>query len=520
MKRWHLTWFLVLSLLLAACSSSSPAPGGSNPGGGDSAPSGPVKLVVGAPADIQHWDIHNHNYTYTEAVHQHVFDYLVYYNTETAKFDPGLAKSWKLVDPTTWEFELRDDVKFHNGEAFTANDVKWTLERVSRDSKLAEYGANRTIKEVQVVSPTVVRVITNAPDPILLNRLSRIGSGMLPSKYLQEKGMEAFQKEPFGTGAYKVKEWIKDDHLTLTAWDGHWRGKPKVDEIVFRVIPEEATRVNELTTGGIDIALSVGPDNMKALQNDPAVQVFVEGTARVYVAMIRSSGDWTTANPKVREAIDYAIDDKAFGEAVLPGMTVPTLTRLVPGVVGANPALYNKYNYDVEKAKQLLAEAGYTGGKKAKIGLLSRNSANWPDVAQTMAGMLEKAGFEVALEMLDTTAYNQKLDANNNPDIYITSFGNSMKDADLAVNFARTDRNKDYLGYSNPRMDELINKAAEEMDPAKRVGYYKEISELLATDRPQLSFFQTKAAHAVRKGVTWKPSPDEMLWLHNVTKGK
>lgn len=259
-------------MLLAACSgggsgTKAPGPGG---GSGDTG-----KLVVGAPADIQHWDIHNHNYTYTEAVHQHVFDYLVYFNTETGKFEPGLATEWKLVDQTTWEFKLHKDVKFQNGDPFTADDVKWTLERVSRDKKLAEYGANRTIKEVKVVDPLTVRIVTTEPDPILLNRLSRIGSGMLPAKFLQEKGWDEFQKDPFGTGAYKVKEWAKDDHLTLVAWPEGWRGKPKVSEILFRVIPEEQTRVSELITGNIDIALSVGSENAQSLQSNPEVEVFI-----------------------------------------------------------------------------------------------------------------------------------------------------------------------------------------------------------------------------------------------------
>lgn len=508
---------LALSFLLVACSGSNTgtAPKQADP----AAPKGPVKLVVGAPADIQHWDIHNHNYTYTEAVHQHVFDYLVYFNTSTGKFDPGLAKSWKLIDKTTWEFDLRNDVKFQNGDPFTAEDVKWTVERVATNKTLKEYGANRTIKEVQVVDPHKVRIITHAPDPVLLNRLSRIGSGMLPHKYIAEMGWDHFQKNPIGTGAYTVKEWRKDDSLTLVVWPEHWRGKQKVDEILIRVIPEVQTRISELTTGGIDIALSIGPDDVKSLKENKDVNVFVEPIARVYVAFLRSSGNYATADKRVREAIDYAIDDKAFGEAVFPGLTIPTRTRLVPGVVGHNPKLYDTYLYDPAKAKKLLEEAGYTGGKQPEIGFLSRNASGWADVAQTMTGFLEAAGFKVNLEMLDTAAYNKKLDANNNPDIYITSLGNSMKDADLAVNFARTDRNVDYLGYSNPKMDELINAAAEEMDPENRVKLYAEISTLIAEDRPQLQFFQSKAAHAARKDVNWKPLPDEMLWFHAVTKG-
>lgn len=524
---WRSMVLLVgLALILTACGGAKPTEQPQSSATSPAAPAGPVRLVVGAPADIQHWDIHNHNYTYTEAVHQHVFDYLVYMNPDTGKFEPGLAKAWKLVNPTTWEFELREGVKFQNGDPLTAEDVKWTVERVARDKTLAENSAMRTVKEVKIVSPLVVQIITNAPDPVLLNRLSRIGSGILPAKFFAGKdvkaAMEEFQKAPYGTGAYKVKEWKKDSSLTLTAWDGHWRGKPKVDEIVFRVIPETQTRVSELKTGGIDIALAIGADDLKALKGDAGVQVFTVETPRVYLAMIRTSGNYVVADPKVRAAIDYAIDNKALGEALMPGLTVPTRTRLIPGVFGTNLDLYNKSIYDPARAKKLLEEAGFTGGKKPQLTILSRNSAPFPDMAQTMQGMLEQVGFQVKLDLVDTTTYNKRTDANNPtwPDMYITSLGNSLKDADLAVNFAHSNRAAKTHGYSNPKIDALITAAAQELVPEKRAALYKQISEIIAEDRPQISFFQAKAAHAVRKGVNWTPRVDEMLWLHDVTKGK
>jgi peptide/nickel transport system substrate-binding protein len=506
---------LISTLLLSACSGSKTE----NPSNITS-PSGPVKLVIGAPADIQHWDIHNHNYTYTEAVHQHVFDYLVYMNAQTGKVEPGLAESYKAVDPVTWEFKLRKDVKFQNGDEFTAEDVKFTLERVSRDKSLKEYPSNRTIKEVKVVDPLTVQIITDGPDPVLLNRLSRIGSGMLPGKYFKEKGVDGFNKAPIGTGGYKVAEWIKDDHLTLKAWAEGWRGKPKIDEIVYRVIPEVQTRVNELKTGGIDIALNISPDDVKALKSDPDVQVYNEATPRVYVARFRVTGNYITADKRVREAIDLAIDDKALGEAAFPGLTIPTRTRLIPGVTGFHKELYDTFLYDPAKAKKLLEEAGFTGGKQPEIGFLARNSGDDSPVAQTITGMLEKVGFKVKLELLDPVAYTKKINANQNPDMYLTAFGNSMKDGDLALNFIKTATNKDYMGYSVKRLDDLLDAEAKEMDAAKRDQMLFDIDNTMTEDRPQLAFFRVKSAVAVHKGVNWKPSPDEMHWFYNATKGK
>lgn len=523
MRKLHrlTTLFLALfaaSMVLTACGSSGTPANTST--SGEAVPEkskGPVKLVVGTTRDVAGWDIHNHNNTFTEAVHQHLFDYLVYFNLDTGKFEPGLATEWKMVDPTTWELKLRKDVKFHNGEPFDAQSVQWTVHRVSRDKELREYGSNRTVKEVQIVDSHTVKILTTQPDPLLLNRLSRIGSGMLPSKYIEEKGWDVFKKEPVGTGAFKFKEWIKDDRLVLTGSADHWRGKPTVDELVFRVVPEEATRIAELKTGGIDVALNISADSIAGLKKEPEVEVKGNQTSRVVLMNVRFKPDVKTSNPKVREAIERAIDKKALIDAVEGGMGVPVRTRITPGLVG-HPAKYYNVNslYDLAKAKQLLAEAGYPNG--VEIGILSTSTGQWPQIAQTVQGMLEKAGFKVKLDILETTAYSKRQEAGTVPELDMTSYGNSLKDADLAVTRLLPNRNEKTQGYNNPTVTDLINTAAQEMDPAKRQKMYEEISEIIAEERPQIYLYQASGAHAVRKGVKWSPRPDEMFWFHQVTK--
>lgn len=507
---------LLATSLLAACSGSK-APDTSTPGEPASQPAGPVKLVVGTTRDIAGWDTHNHNNTFTEAVHQHVFDYLVYYNLDSGEFEPGLATEWKLLEPTVWEFKLRQGVTFHNGEAFDAESVQWTLHRVSRDPELREHGSNRTIKEVQIIDPYTVKIVTHDPDPLLLNRLSRIGSGMLPSKYLTEKGWDEFSKNPAGTGAFQVKEWIKDDRLVLTGWADHWRGKPAVDELVFRVIPEEATRIAELQTGGIDVALTISADARPGLKSDSSVELKQAKGTRVVLMNARFKDDVKTSDPRVREAIERAIDKQGLVDAVDGGAGIPTRTRITPGLIG-HPAKYYNTNelYDVAKAKQLLAEAGYPDG--IEIGMVSPSTGNYPTLAQTIQGMLEKAGFTVNLEMLDPTTLSSRRASGNMPELELNAYGNSLKDADLAVTRLLPDRNETTQGYDSPRVTELIHQGAKEMDPAKRQKIYEDLSDLIAEERPQIFLYHTTGVHAVRKGVNWSPRPDEMFWFHDVTK--
>lgn len=323
-------------------------------------------------------------------------------------------------------------------------------------------------------------------------------------------------KAPIGTGAFKLKEWKKDAYIDLLAFDGHWRGKPKVDEIRLRVIPEEATRVAELQSGGVDIALSLSPQTVKNLSKDAQVEVKTGPVPRVVLMNVRHTKGSLTANPKVREAIELAIDKQALIDAVFPGLGVPVQTRITPGLVGHPKKYYNTNTFNLEKARQLLKEAGYPNG--VDIGLLARNNLHWPETSQTVAGMLEKAGFKVKVEILDTTAYNKRTDAYTNPELTMTSYGNSMKDADLAVTRLLPDRNKGEQDYDNPAVTDLIDKGARELDPAKRQAIYEQLSDIIATDRPQIFLLHEKAAHAVRKGVNWTPRPDEMIWLHDVTK--
>lgn len=516
----RLKWIATLLLavfLLAACTSKPTATPDSKEPAKPAAPQGPVKLVVGAPQDIFTWDPQDNNYNYTFAVEQHIFDQLVYQNLDTGKIEPGLATEWKMEDPSTWSFTLRSGVKFQNGDPFTAADVKFTLERVSRDTKLRVNSSFRTIKEVQIVDDLHIKIITTGPDPILLNRLSTNGSPIVPAKYFQQVGPEGFAKAPIGTGAYKFKEWKKDSYLDIVAWPDGWRGKAKVDEILFRVIPEESTRVAELQSGGIDIALYLSPSTVQSLKSDPNIDIRAALTPRVELLNLRFTKGAITANPKIREAIDFAIDRQALIDAAIPSMAVPTNTRITPGLIGFSQKYYNVNNYNLDKAKQALKDAGYPNGG-APIELLAPNSDTQGIAAQTITGMLEKAGFKVKLDLLDPLAFQDKFDTNTNPELSLHSNMNPLNDPDqVAFRFlpARAAKKWD---WNNPQLTDLVNKAAQEMDPAKRQSLYEQISAIVADEREQIYLWHEKAAHGVRKGISWTPRPDDTLWLNDVTK--
>src|SRR5699024_3050268 len=248
---------LLIVLLLAACSGGNDEEGAEEGTSNDSSDGASDKvLTIGNSNDIVSDDIHDHNNTSTEAVHANMCNYLVK-NDPDEGFIPDLAESWENVDETKWEFKLKEGVKFHNGDELTAEDVKFTLERVANDSALLEYGAYRQIEEVEVVSDYEFVIHTYEPEPALLNRVSRIGSGILPKNYIETEGWDVFLENPVGTGPYQFEEWQKDSQLTLTRFDDYFGDEPKWSQVEFRAIPENSTRVSELLTGGIDLAVNI-----------------------------------------------------------------------------------------------------------------------------------------------------------------------------------------------------------------------------------------------------------------------
>ena len=183
----------------------------------------------------------------------------------------GLAESWRLVSPTTYQFKLRRGVKFHNGEPFNADAVKFSIERQLNHPKSRAKAALAPVERVEVVDEHTVNVVSKGPFPVLLARTTYAGSGsvvMLPPKYVQEKG-DDFALHPIGTGAFKFVEWVKGDRVTLEANPDYWRGKPKVQRVTFRFVPETATRIASLLNGETDIIENVPPDQVERVAGEP-----------------------------------------------------------------------------------------------------------------------------------------------------------------------------------------------------------------------------------------------------------
>ncbi|MFC5449993.1 ABC transporter substrate-binding protein [Paenibacillus aestuarii] len=475
-------------------------------------------LTIGMPTDMETFDIHNHNIASTEAIHINMFSYLFKRNSDL-EIKPDLVESYRIVDNTTWEFKLRKGVTFHNGDLLTSADVKYTLERVAKDPSLKEYPNYKQIKEVKIIDDLNFQIITDGPQPALLNRLSRIGSGILPKTYIEKNGFDYFLTHPIGSGPYQFVEWVRDDHVTLEAFDQFYGGLVKDwDRVVFRKIPGDSDRVNELLAGRIDIAENLPPDMVQAINAQDNVAALSSASNRVGLLALRTTKGFATADPKVREAIDLAINKKALIDTALGGYGIQTRTRVTPGNFGADPSLFNTSLYNPERAMQLLKEAGYAKGLtitlSAPVGVYTKDK----EVAEMIQAMLGKVGIKVNLELMERSKLSEMRHEGRNKELLLLSYGNSLFDADNALDLYRSGKAKTELDYSNNEVDDLLSAALINMNPKDRIAQYQQIQKIIANERPHIYLYNEQSLYGVKKTINFKPRTDEMIYVPEITK--
>ncbi|MGH7355574.1 MAG: ABC transporter substrate-binding protein, partial [Candidatus Rokuibacteriota bacterium] len=355
-------------------------------------------LVVALVSHAPTLDPHMHFERVGILVNINMFDSLLHKNAKL-EYEPSLATSWKALSDTVWEFKLRKGVRFHNGDPMTAEDVKYSFERATEPGKekkkSPQYGNIRAIKDVKIVDADTIQLITDKPFPLLLERL--VFFPIVPKKHIEKVGEEAFgSTATVGTGPWKLVEWKRDQYIRLEAFDQHWRGRPPFKHLTIRAIPEVATQIAELKTGGVDLIRNVSADIVPELKANPQTYVTSAPILRThYVHM-----DMRTApfdKKLVRQAANYAIDRDAIVQKMMAGLgrVVPTVVH--PAAFGYDASI-TPYPYDPKKAKELLAQAGYPNGVDVTI-----HSAfvEFRPVFEELCQMLTEVGIRANPKMWD-----------------------------------------------------------------------------------------------------------------------
>ena len=328
---------------------------------------------------------------------------------QSMELKPLLAESWRNVNATTWEFKLRKGVKFHNGEEFTAESVKFTIERIVT-SKLNTLGKLTFPPsfgpEVTVVDPYTARVVTKVPDPMLATRMAAESMNMAPAKGLAEY-REKFVTDRFiGTGPFKLAENVVGDRVVVEANPGYWGPKPPSSRIVWQVIPDAATRVAALQRGDIDVMLNLPIPLLPNVESDPKLRVYTELSSLTHVLLLDTKEDTPLRDKRVRQALNMAIDRPAIIKNLFAGRG-----RQLNGVAGPNVGNGmdpGPYPYDPAGAKKLLAEAGHPNGFEIPFW---QSIGRWTlaeETAQIIAGYWDKIGVRTKLQTLEWAEYNKR----------------------------------------------------------------------------------------------------------------
>ncbi len=385
---------------------------------------------------------------------------------------PSLAESWTVsADQTAYEFKLREGVKFHNGDPFTAEDVKFSFGRAK--AKLL----HEKVKEVVIVDPYRVRFVLHEPWPDFMMFYGTVASGagwIVPKKYLESVGPDGFRKQPIGLGPYKFVSSTPGVELIMEAYEGYWRKMPSVKRLVYKSVPEATTRLAMLKRGEVDLAYLLDAPMAEEVKRDPNLKlVFSGGIATYYLDFLDM---WDPKSPwadrRVRLAANYAIDRKGLSEAETLGAS-PLTGSIVPRTFDFALPL-EPYPYDPAKAKQLLAEAGYPNGFDAG------DLHPWPpyfSAGETIANDLQAVGIKTRVRTMERAAFYSALGSKKLKGLCMclnALYGNA---ASRMSEMVPSDGAYAYGGY--PDVDALYKQQARETDRAKREALLHQIQRLL-----------------------------------------
>ena len=465
---------------------------------------------------------------------KHIFDTLVW-SGDDLQIEPGLATEWTPIDDDTWEFKLREGVKFHDGSDFDAEDVKFSIERipvVSGPTTTTIYV--RRVKEVEIVDPLTILIHTDGQAATLPNdfiRLFIVSSEAAADYSTPETAAEGFNsgKATIGTGPYKFVSWEPKGDLVLERFDDYWRGEGAWEKVIRKEMPNDSSRLAALKAAQVDVINYVSSVDYLALENDSSVDT-IKGDS-VYIMnlqldqreetpMVRAKdGSALPENPfrdiKVREAIDAAIDRETMVDIVLEGLGKPANQLMPEGFFGSNSDIPMP-EYNPEKAKELLAEAGYPDGFQVDLYCTSDRLPGDGAICQGLGQMFSAVGIETNVNAISKTVYfpaQSRLEYS----MFMNGWGTLTGEASYTLGGLAHSNNPDVkmgafnrIAYSNPEVDALMQAGATMLDPDERRATYEEAMAKIMADKAYISVVQLQTVWAAKAGmVEFNPRFDE-----------
>jgi peptide/nickel transport system substrate-binding protein len=516
-----------LAIVLAACN-PTPTPNSSGVQGSPAA--GANTLTVGLSAEAESLDPALVYQSAGMSVMFALYDTILTIAPD-GTLGPGLATSWTVVDPKTIELKLRTGVTFQGGgEAFDAEAVRFSIYRImdrdpstgapiTDDTKKLNSQWSRdfaSVKQIDVVDPSTVRILLTNADATIPNALGR--TFVVPPKYVAQVGNDGLAQKPVGTGPFAFGERVADDHTTVVKNASYWdspRGKPLVDSVVFRPIPDASTRLNELVTGGVDLIQDPSPDGLNRIKSAGGT-VPTMGDARRYMIFFSTDGKGALAEdpnktaaqktalealakPAVRQALNLAVDRQAIIDTLLAERGSKMTGIFVEGDLGFDPSV-KPFDYDPETAKKVLADAGYPNGFEVDLDICTCDRT---DLAEAVAGELAKVGVTVNLKPSEVSQFNADWGAGKQNPMRAARLSFSDPNVYLQL-WLKTGG---FLSrFGDPAIDKLIDAQAAEYDTEARVKILREIGTKTRAAAPALFLWSSPNLYGASKAVPdWRP---------------
>jgi len=490
-------------------------------------------LRIGLAADVTSMDPHFLNLQPNVNISWHVFDALTHVD-ENARLIPGLAESWRAIDASTWEFKLRKGVRFHDGSAFTAEDVVFSIERTFRVPNGQFRTFTQRIVGKEILDPHTLRLRTAAPYAMLPYDLDSVfivskksAAGARPEDFDSGKAMN-------GTGPFRFVRFARGDRVELARNAGYWGKRSPWEKVVFRIVPTDPARLAGLLSGELDAIEQIPTADLPRIRGDPRLissqkvswrTIFFHLDQRHEQApgVTDNSGRPLARNPfrdlRVRQALSKAINRQAIAERLMDGAALPASNLVSPPVFGYAPDLKPE-PYDPEGAKRLLAEAGYPDGFAMTLAAPNNRYVNDEQIAQAVAQMLARVGLRVRVATFPINVYLSK---GRNGEFAVAMLGWGSFSGDLALRSLVATPNPgkgfgafNWSGYLNPRLDQLIERAFASVDDKRREGLAREAMRLAMRDCAVVPLHHQVATWALRRGLAYPGRTDEFTLAHQI----
>ena len=461
------------------------------------------EVIVGVPSNPTTFDPHSSTAKAMRRATANIYETLLQFDVDTKEVNPRLAKSWEMPADNEYIFYLRDDVKFHNGDLMTVDDVVYSIQRCI-DSPAANSFV-MAIDKMEIIDEYTLKVILEDPSPIFLNNLTQDTISIIP-----EGSGDTINENPIGTGPFKFVEYAVDDYVLLERTDSYWGEQSPTQRIRIRIIPDHNSRNMAVEAGDIDISIqifSVDYTNLKEAENivvhkEPSVQV-------EYLAMNTQEAPFDDVH--ARRAVAYALNLNGVVEDIYADDVAQAKSFVSSEVIGYDDSV-KTYEYNIEKAKEELAKSKYPDGFEFKL-YTTKSRARYTEALQydlSVIGITMNVEFVQNVASAITGGYQGG---------HITGITYDSFDIDGAYRYLHSDSigaGGNLSWYSNPEMDDLLERTRTEMDSAKRAQIVSEIQQLLYEDVPMVPIYARISTSGYVKGIQgYRPAPNEVDLLVN-----